>query len=167
MARTIQDLCLRSCTTASRSAPLGREEKAVICRQPTTARLVRRYFQTAASGGSASTKSIANILRRLPSALQLRPKAQDAERPHALRLHMQNLDIRAGSIHPKPDPPDAGTEHLGRKTYTRNLSENFTVIHRENRYWVSDGSTTCLADFSPSILSLSCCCANKDAASKD
>ena len=26
--------------------------------------------------------------------------------------HLQNLDIRAGSIHPRPDPPDAGTEHL-------------------------------------------------------
>ena len=51
MARAIQDLCLRSCITASRSAPLGREEKAVICRQLTTARLARRYFQTAASGG--------------------------------------------------------------------------------------------------------------------
>ncbi|MDO9526504.1 MAG: hypothetical protein Q7J57_13365, partial [Gemmobacter sp.] len=28
------------------------------------------------------------------------------------RIHLQNLDIRARTIHPKPDPPDAGTEHL-------------------------------------------------------
>ena len=47
-----------------------------------------------------------------PPHLQLRPKAQDAEWPHALRIHLQNPDIRAGTIHPKPDPPDAGTEHL-------------------------------------------------------
>ncbi|WP_309667947.1 hypothetical protein, partial [Tabrizicola sp.] len=32
---------------------------------------------------------------------------------HALRIHLQNPDIRAGSIHPKPDPTDAGTEQLG------------------------------------------------------
>jgi RNA-directed DNA polymerase len=31
----------------------------------------------------------------------------------ALRTHLQNLDIRARSIHPRSDPPDAGTENLG------------------------------------------------------
>ncbi|QRI66679.1 GTP-binding protein (plasmid) [Shinella sp. PSBB067] len=29
-----------------------------------------------------------------------------------MRIHLQDLDIRASQIHPKPDPPDAGTEHL-------------------------------------------------------
>jgi IS30 family transposase len=38
--------------------------------------------------------------------------AQDARRPHALRIHLQDLDLRARSIHPRSDPPDAGTEHL-------------------------------------------------------
>ena len=32
--------------------------------------------------------------------------------PHALRIHLQNLDIRPGSNHPKPNPPDAGNGHL-------------------------------------------------------
>ena len=30
-----------------------------------------------------------------------------------LRIHLQDMDIRAGQIHPKPDSPDAGTVHLG------------------------------------------------------
>ena len=57
-------------------------------------------------------RSTANTPRGLLGGLQLRPKAQDAERHHALRIHLQNLDIRAGSIHPQSYPRDAGTEHL-------------------------------------------------------
>ncbi|MFT7189906.1 MAG: hypothetical protein ACI9AQ_000460, partial [Dinoroseobacter sp.] len=34
--------------------------------------------------------------------------------PYALRIHLQDLDIRARQVHPKPDPPNAGTKHLGR-----------------------------------------------------
>ncbi len=50
--------------------------------------------------------------RRLLGSLQLCTQAKDARRRHTLRTHLQNLDIRAGAIHPRPDPPDAGTEHL-------------------------------------------------------
>jgi len=32
---------------------------------------------------------------------------------HTLRIRLQGLDFRAGQIHPKSDPPNAGTEHLG------------------------------------------------------
>ncbi|GEM_PF-2486160 len=39
--------------------------------------------------------------------------AQDAERSHALRIHRQDLDVRAKSVHRRPDPPDDGTKHLG------------------------------------------------------
>ena len=42
-----------------------------------------------------------NFARRLKSLNGLTPY-----------VHLKNLDIRAGSIHPRPDPPDAGTEHL-------------------------------------------------------
>jgi len=42
----------------------------------------------------------------------LRSPLEDAARSHSLRIHVQNLDIRAISIHPKSDPPDAGTERL-------------------------------------------------------
>ncbi len=85
------------CLTANSCQPTephdqGRDDQALPLRQP---------------------RPVANTSRRLPGSLQLRPTAQDAERPQALRIHLQNLDIRARSIHPKPDPPDAGTEHLG------------------------------------------------------
>lgn len=45
-----------------------------------------------------------------PGSLQLCPKGRDIERPHVLRIHLQIPDIRAGSIHPRLAPPDAGTE---------------------------------------------------------
>ncbi len=48
----------------------------------------------------------------LHGSLQLRAKAQDPRRPHALRIHLQDLDIRAGQIHPKSDPPDAGIHQM-------------------------------------------------------
>ena len=37
---------------------------------------------------------------------------RDTHRTDTLRIHLQNLDIPARSIHLKPNPPDAGTEHL-------------------------------------------------------
>jgi RNA-directed DNA polymerase len=49
---------------------------------------------------------------RLHGSLQLCTQAQDAERPHALRIHLQDLDFGARQIHRQSDPPDAGTEHL-------------------------------------------------------
>ena len=52
-------------------------------------------------------------LTELHGCLQLRPQTQDPQRSHALRIHLQALDVRARSIHHQPDPPDAGTEHLG------------------------------------------------------
>jgi ribosomal protein L20 len=36
----------------------------------------------------------------------------NAQRHHALRTHLQNLHIRARSVHPRPDPPGAGTDHV-------------------------------------------------------
>ena len=45
--------------------------------------------------------------------LQLRPKAQDPARPHALRVHLQNLDYRASTLQARSAPPNAGTKHLG------------------------------------------------------
>ena len=38
--------------------------------------------------------------------------AQDAQRAYALRIHRQDLDVRARPVHRQPDPPDAGTKHL-------------------------------------------------------
>ena len=57
--------------------------------------------------------------RGLPRRLQLRPSSQDAQRSHALRIHPQNMDIIAGSIHRQSDPTDAGTEQIGSGFITR------------------------------------------------
>src|SRR5690606_37731273 len=63
----------------------------------------------------------ANAPRRLHGSLQLRSKAKVPRRSHALRIHLQDLDIRARQIHPEPDPPNAGTEHLEHRSLRRTL----------------------------------------------
>ena len=60
-----------------------------------------------------SHDQLADPLRRLHGSLHLRMAPQGPRRPHALRIHLQNPDIRAASIHPEPDPPEAGTEQPG------------------------------------------------------
>lgn len=50
--------------------------------------------------------------RGLHGTLQLRPPTEGARRSQAIRIHLQNLDIRARPIRPEPDPPDAGTQYL-------------------------------------------------------
>jgi hypothetical protein len=57
-------------------------------------------------------------LRRLRPSLQLRTPTEDPQGPHALRVHLQTPDFRAGKIHPQSTPPNAGTEQVvapGRK----------------------------------------------------
>ena len=49
--------------------------------------------------------------RRLRLSLQFRPAPEDPQRPHALRVHLQALDFRARTIHPRSNPPNAGTKH--------------------------------------------------------
>jgi hypothetical protein len=44
--------------------------------------------------------------------LQRRPKAQDPQGPHALQVHLQMMDFRTGAVHHRPNPSNAGTEHL-------------------------------------------------------
>ena len=57
-------------------------------------------------------RSASRPSQRLPKRLQFCTSAEDTERSHDVRVHLQNLDIRTRSIHPKSDPPDVGTEHL-------------------------------------------------------
>ncbi len=49
---------------------------------------------------------------QVEQCLQLRQTAQDPQRPHALRVHLQGLDKRARTIHPQPAPANAGTKQL-------------------------------------------------------
>jgi transposase-like protein len=51
---------------------------------------------------------------RLHRRLQLRPTTQNPQGPHAVRIHLQNLDNRTRTIHNRPDPSNAGTKHLVR-----------------------------------------------------
>src|SRR3974390_2950941 len=50
--------------------------------------------------------------RRLRRRLQLRATAQDPQGSDALRVHLQMLDTRAGSIQSRSTPSNAGTKHL-------------------------------------------------------
>ncbi len=67
----------------------------------------------------------AQLSRLRLECLKFHPSPQDPRRPlcsdqwrtvvdpHPAQVHPQNLDITAGSLHPKSDPPDARTEQLG------------------------------------------------------
>jgi transposase InsO family protein len=48
------------------------------------------------------------------AALQLRPATEDPQRPHLLRVRLQTMDNRAGTIQTEPAPENARTKHLGR-----------------------------------------------------
>lgn len=80
-------------------------------------------------------KATASPPRGLHGRLQLRPTVEDTRRPHATRIHLQNLDIIAGTIHPRSDPPGAGTEHLIGSLYPRCLRSargNLRRVMRKN-----------------------------------
>lgn len=53
-----------------------------------------------------------------------------------LRIHLQDPDVRARSIHSKSDPPNTGTEHLGRNDFDRVSLKNSGHISGE--FLVSD-----------------------------
>ncbi len=63
---------------------------------------------------------------RLHQRLQLRPPPQDAERPHAFRIYLQNLDRRPKKIQAKSAPEILGTKHLERRA--RNSSSRSELI---------------------------------------
>ena len=49
---------------------------------------------------------------RFHQCLQLRMAAQDPQGPHSVRIHLQDLDKRARTIHPRSNPSNAGTKQL-------------------------------------------------------
>ena len=58
---------------------------------------------------------------KLRRRLQLRQTAQNPQRPHPIRIHLQSLDFRPSQIQNQPAPANAGTNDLGRcvmKWYT-------------------------------------------------
>lgn len=61
---------------------------------------------------SSPPRPATNTPLGLRGSLQLRPRSQEPEQSHSLRLNLQGLDIRTQRIHPKSDPLNAGTEHL-------------------------------------------------------
>ena len=67
---------------------------------------VKRYHH-------ASHDPLRTHLADVRGRLRLRPQTPDPRRPHAPQIRLQDLDIRAGSIHPRSGPQDAGAEYLG------------------------------------------------------
>ncbi len=55
--------------------------------------------------------------RKLRRRLQLRPTIEDPQGPDALRIHRQSMDKRAQKIQTRPNPPKAGTKHLGARPF--------------------------------------------------
>lgn len=51
--------------------------------------------------------SVAPVSRRLHGDPHLRAKAEDPQRPHLRRIHLQELDLRAGAIIPNPMEPNS------------------------------------------------------------
>ncbi len=64
------------------------------------------------SSAGTYRRSIARSATPTLWQLELRAPARDPCRPHALRIHLHDLDIRARQIHSMPDPLNAGTKHL-------------------------------------------------------
>ena len=73
---------------------------------------ITRARKSAARGTTPRLALAVEEVKKQNGSIQLRAPAQDPQRAHTLRIHLQDLDIRAGQIHLEPDPPDAGTEHL-------------------------------------------------------
>ena len=73
-------------------------------------------------------RAVTGAPRRLHGGLQFCPSAQDAQRPYALRIHCQYLGVRAGQVHRRPDPPDAGTKHLDRFYHLNLIDRSLNVI---------------------------------------
>jgi hypothetical protein len=64
--------------------------------------------------------------RRLHGSLQFRPPAQDAQRAYTLRIHRQDLDVRARPVHCRPYPPDSGTKYL--VTFARSVRNSAFIM---------------------------------------
>jgi transposase InsO family protein len=69
---------------------------------------VRRYYYD-----SHEPRTTERPSRGLPQRLQLCQAAQDPQRPHTLRIHLQALDRATPAVQTQSRPPHAGTEHLG------------------------------------------------------
>src|SRR4051812_14552926 len=82
---------------------------------------VKRYHYDDHSAAAAS--------RRLRRRLQFRATLEDAQRPHALRVHLKMLDIRPTTIQTQPAPANAGTEQLAPPNRLLGSERSFLVGH--------------------------------------
>ena len=72
---------------------------------------------------------LADFIRRL----QFRPTPEDPQGSHTLRIHLQNLDKRAQTIHPQSDPSNAGTKHLNLGSYSVICCFGNSAVSRHGR----------------------------------
>ena len=82
--------------------------------------------------------------------MQLRTTIEDPQRPHALRIVLQDMDIRAGRIHRKSDPPNAGIEQLGTSEPADTGQDRHLRRTGEELSWERDPSDRCAVDILPS-----------------
>ena len=70
-----------------------------------------------------------NHLADFICSLQFRSKTEDPQRPHALRVHLQTMDNRTRTVHPQPNPSNAGTKHLVMAAFLRgSVTLNITSL---------------------------------------
>ena len=50
---------------------------------------------------------------RLPGSLKSRKMPQNTQKPHTLRVHLQSLDRKTGTVHHRSDKHNRGAEELG------------------------------------------------------
>jgi hypothetical protein len=110
---------IRSNIGTPRSGPLGRippsqRLSAIACRA--TGRTHEPHDQGSHRQALPLRRSrpAAKSPRQLYQRLQFRTKVEALQSPNALRVHLQTMDNRTLNVHPKPNPSNAGTEHLGR-----------------------------------------------------
>jgi len=78
-----------------------------------------RAIDGAFSGSIDTAKLVALRVRSMPEpdcSRPIRSAPEAPERSHASRVHLQNLDNPARTVHLQPAPPNSGTKHLGRWT---------------------------------------------------
>ena len=57
--------------------------------------------------------------------------------PHAIRIHLKNLDFVARAIHPEPDPSDAGTKHLSQGRFSINVQRRQNLFQNQMAHsWI-------------------------------
>ena len=84
-----------------------------------------------------------NAHHRLLRVIQLRPPPENPARPHAVRIHLQNPDMRTKPIQSRSDPPHDGTDHLARELQNAKLKSGRKPVAVDRAPFVRKRVTAC------------------------